>query len=140
MSEAKGEVARQRTFGFKRVARKGKKLGRKKSEESGVSHTKRPVLKEHVPMHITLKLLPGLKILRGRAEFLMVVEAVRSTNKLGLVRIVHFSVQADHIHMICEAANNDAMAKGMNGLTIRVARGFNRVTGRKGQVFSDRFS
>ncbi len=54
-------------------------------------------------------------------------------------RIVHYSVQGNHIHLICEAANKRALARGMQGFTIRVAKGLNRIMGRSGQVFADRY-
>lgn len=90
-------------------------------------------------MHVTLKVVEGLTSLRCTAAFLAVAEAVRRANAMGHVRIVQFSVQADHIHMICEADSNDAMARGMNGFSIRVARGLNRWLGRSGKVFADRY-
>src|SRR5262249_44201177 len=58
--------------------------------------------------------------------------------KFGL-EIVHFSVQGNHIHLIVEAADSEALARGMQGLCIRIARGLNRLMGRHGRVFADRY-
>jgi REP element-mobilizing transposase RayT len=54
-------------------------------------------------------------------------------------RVVHFSVQADHIHLIVEADDKDALTRGLQGLSIRLARAINRVARRKGTVFSERY-
>ncbi len=54
-------------------------------------------------------------------------------------RVVQFSVQTDHIHMIVEADDTIALSRGMRGLSIRLARNINRVAGRKGNVFGDRY-
>ncbi len=54
-------------------------------------------------------------------------------------RIVHYSVQGNHIHLICEAANKRMLAKGMQGFKIRIARGLNRIMKRGGRVFADRY-
>ena len=54
-------------------------------------------------------------------------------------RVVQFSVQGDHIHLFVEAADRDALARGMQGLAIRLARGFNRVVDRSGKVWGDRY-
>ena len=54
-------------------------------------------------------------------------------------RLVHYSVQRDHIHMICEAKGRRALGRGVQGLLIRVAKALNRLWGRKGSVFADRY-
>jgi hypothetical protein len=52
---------------------------------------------------------------------------------------VHFSVQNDHIHFIVEAAERSALIHGVQGLTIRLARGINRTIDSKGRVWGDRY-
>jgi REP element-mobilizing transposase RayT len=54
-------------------------------------------------------------------------------------RLTQYSVQKDHIHMIAEAKDGRALARGMQGLLIRVAKALNRVWGRRGSVFPDRY-
>jgi REP element-mobilizing transposase RayT len=54
-------------------------------------------------------------------------------------RVCHFSVQHDHIHLVVEAADRRALARAMQGLEIRMAKGLNRVMERKGRVFADRY-
>src|SRR5690606_21787361 len=45
----------------------------------------------------------------------------------------------NHLHLLVEAANNAALSRGMKGLLVRMARGLNRLIGRKGTVFTDRY-
>ena len=54
-------------------------------------------------------------------------------------RLVHFAVMSNHVHYIVEADDARSLARGMQGLSIRVARGVNRVAGRVGRVFADRY-
>jgi len=54
-------------------------------------------------------------------------------------RLVHFSVQRDHLHLLAEAADRRALSRGMQGLSIRVARAINRHLHRSGKVFADRY-
>jgi REP element-mobilizing transposase RayT len=54
-------------------------------------------------------------------------------------RLVHFSVQGNHVHLLVEAKDEKALAKGMGGLGVRVARGLNKVMGRAGKVLDDRY-
>ena len=43
------------------------------------------------------------------------------------------------MHLLVEANGEKSLAKGMNGLGVRVARGLNRVMGRKGHVLEERY-
>ena len=55
------------------------------------------------------------------------------------MRIVHFSVQGNHIHLVIEVPGKEALARGMQGLTIRLANALNRVMRRRGPVFADHY-
>ena len=54
-------------------------------------------------------------------------------------RVTHYSVQGNHLHLIVEADDKEALSRGMQGLTIRIARAINRLAKRSGRVFADRF-
>jgi hypothetical protein len=55
------------------------------------------------------------------------------------MRVTDYSVQGNHMHLIVEADDTSALSRGMQGLCIRIAKGLNRLMGRKGGVFADRF-
>jgi REP element-mobilizing transposase RayT len=55
------------------------------------------------------------------------------------LRIVHYSVQTNHLHLIVEARDASALSRGMQGLLVRIARGLNRLWRRSGPVFADRY-
>jgi hypothetical protein len=59
--------------------------------------------------------------------------------KHGRFRLVHTSIQANHLHMIVEASDRGALSRALNGLLVRVAKGLNKLWGRAGKVFSDRY-
>jgi hypothetical protein len=54
-------------------------------------------------------------------------------------RLVHFSVQSNHIHLLVEADDARSLASGIKGFEIRVAHGVNRILRRRGRVFADRY-
>jgi hypothetical protein len=54
-------------------------------------------------------------------------------------RVLFVGAQPDRVHVIVEAESNEAMTHGMSALTIRIARGFNKLAGRSGQVWDDRY-
>ena len=55
------------------------------------------------------------------------------------MRIVHYSIQGNHLHIIVEAEDRESLAKGMQGLAIRIAKTLNRLFNRSGQVWADRY-
>ena len=59
-------------------------------------------------------------------------------NRFGF-RLAHYSVQGNHIHLICEADDRLALSRGMQGLTIRIARRVNKRLGRRGRLFAQRY-
>jgi putative transposase len=48
-------------------------------------------------------------------------------------------LQGQHLHLVCEADDQRALARGMQGLSIRLARRLNRLLGRAGRVLRDRY-
>jgi hypothetical protein len=65
--------------------------------------------------------------------------ALRGAQRASGLRVVHFTVQGNHLHLIVEADGTRAFVSGVRALSIRMARGLNRMMGRAGPVFADRF-
>jgi REP element-mobilizing transposase RayT len=53
--------------------------------------------------------------------------------------ICQFSVQRNHLHLVCEAENAERLSRGMQGWAVSAARRLNRRLGRAGKVFADRY-
>jgi REP element-mobilizing transposase RayT len=113
--------------------------GRKRSRDSGVPHLARPELSRHHPVHTTLRVAKGCWNLRSRRALLALQGAFEGgRNRFGF-RLIHYSVQGNHVHLIVEAADKQSLSRGMQALTIRMARALNRMMQRRGGVFADRF-
>jgi REP element-mobilizing transposase RayT len=113
--------------------------GRPKEKKSGVPHLVREVFAARFPLHVTLKIRAEVGSLRTDRRFLRIKRAFRyGCDRFGM-RLTHFSVQGNHIHLIVEAQSREALAKGMQGLAIRLAKGVNRAAARNGTVFADRY-
>ena len=59
-------------------------------------------------------------------------------DRLG-VRVMHFAVLGNHLHRIVEADSSAALSRGMQGLTIRMAKALNVALKRSGTVFADHY-
>ena len=54
-------------------------------------------------------------------------------------RIIEFSIQTNHVHLLVEADDSRSLTRGVRGLAIRIARAVNRALGRRGAVWGDRY-
>ena len=116
-----------------------RKMGRPIGKNPSIRHTTRPVHSRAHPMHVTLRAKRGLPSFRSQTLFAAFVKAFRMTRREGF-RIVEFSVQSNHLHLIVEATDKDALSRGMKSFTVRANRLFNVAWGRKrGAVWGDRY-
>ncbi len=138
-------LARQRELPFRTWGGKRARSGRKRTKpgRSCVPHRARPAHRAAYPVHVTLRVRAGLPPLRDRAIFLQTREAIRNASRspaLGeAFRVVEFSVQNDHVHLIVETHDKDTLSRGLRGLAIRLARAVNRALEVAGPVWADRY-
>ena len=105
---------------------------------AGVWHIRRPHADHGYPVLVTLRGDRQLPSLRAEATFPRLRRALALSNRANF-RVVHFSVQTDHIHLVVEADGRKALTKGIQGLAGRCARAINRASKRHGRVWSDRY-
>ena len=80
----------------------------------------------------------------GKAE-MGTYRTERSSARVGLranrdgFALVHYAVLSNHLHLFVTARDKRSLAKGMQGLAVRIARALNRHWRRKGTVFFDRY-
>ena len=98
------------------------KCGRKRIHSKGVSHNKREKVKSSTPLHVNFKYKLAVKNKEGLKAL---HKAIKNARTRGL-RVIHFSLQHNHIHLIVEASNNSALTKGMRSLTITLAKALNK--------------
>jgi REP element-mobilizing transposase RayT len=144
----------QRRGGARPGAGRKRKDGTK-SARPGEPHKARPTGKARFPRHIVLRAAPDIGTLRTRHLYAAlraatIAVALRELNydKVnGAFRIVHMSIQKTHIHMLVEADNKLALARGMQSFLISAAKHINREYSvkmkleqrRRGPVFIDRY-
>ena len=102
-------------------------------------HEKRPALAARFPVHVTKRVRRDVTRLR-RFELARVLRAAFVHGcRSGEFRICQFSIQGNHIHLICEASDAAQLARGIQAWSVRVARGLNGHLGRAGAVFDGRY-
>ena len=104
-----------------------------------VHHVRRDPLPKGCPAHVTLKVRRGIPSLRKRKMVREFRESLKRGCERGEFRVVHYSLQRDHVHLIVEAAGKQALGRGMKSVAIRLARAVNRVLSRTGPVLLGRY-
>ena len=104
-----------------------------------VPHRTRPRINKLQPSHVTVKVLPMRRSLRSpRAR--RVLEAIFTEEKRRKgFRLLHYSIRRNHIHLVCESNYTAALSRGMQRLCSRIARRINKLWGRSGTFFADRY-
>jgi len=115
--------------------------GRKKrtGARRTVPHRQREVLAARYPVHVTLKLKREIRSLRKKNRLQVLKRAFVGGCVREGFRIIDWSIQDDHIHLIAEANSESFLARGIQGFKVRVARGLNGHLGRRGAVFAERY-
>jgi REP element-mobilizing transposase RayT len=134
-------AAEQRAFGFMRRGGVRENAGRKPkiAGQPGVSHRRREGVCARHPLHVTLRLRDDVPNVRRQALLAPLMSTLRAGRVRDGFRLCHFVIMGNHLHLIVEADDGEKLARGMQGLSIRVAKRVNRELGRKGGFFADRY-
>src|SRR5438552_3730473 len=97
----------------------------RKARGSLVARVARPSIDPNRPLHVTIRAKKGVPGFRSKRRFLRMRESLRAAADRFGMRVVHFAVMDNHVHLIVEAVNRRALSRGMQGLTIRLAKSAN---------------
>lgn len=127
---------RRRTWGGARAG-----AGRKRDPmRREPAHRARPQHVARNPVHVVLRVRREVgRLRRGPVYAAVRVAMMRMLARSTEFRVVHVSIQHNHLHLLVEAATNHALSEGMRALTINLAKAINRSLGRTGKVFAFRY-
>ncbi len=119
-------------------ARRG--AGRKSTgERRRAPHLAREPFRPSQPVHVSVRLVDRVWNLRSERSYSIVHRALDAVRRRPGFRVVQFSVQGNHLHLIVEADGPGRLASGVRALSIRLARGLNVLMGTRGRAVEDRF-
>lgn len=126
---------RFRTWGGRRAG-----SGRKRaaSRIGLLPHQSRPPVDARVPVHVTLRAVRASPNLRTQRVAAVVVDEIRRASTKGF-RLLHFSIQENHLHVIAEADDGVALSRGVQRLASRIARRLNLLVARHGRLWRERY-
>ena len=115
-----------------------------KGKRSSEKHKTRPALRASEPAHVVLRAAEDVGSLRRRQVYHAIRKALLVTFTRENFRIVHVSIQRNHVHLLGEASDRMALARGLQAFQISAAKHINATIvrdgrRRRGSVFPDRY-
>ena len=107
-------------------------------KRSRVPHETRPEVKG--PIHVVWRRVKGLPSFRTPRALRRLERAFRVSNEREGFRLIHYSIQENHLHLMVEVKDRRKLSRGLQALGIRLAKGLNSLwRRRKGHVFAERY-
>ena len=125
-------MAKQLNLNIYKGSRGGRRpgAGRKRIHSKGVAHREREKVQMRHALHVNFKYRTSIRHKKGLS---LLKRAILNARKMGL-RVIHYSLQSNHIHLILEAQDNAILTRGMRSLTVTIAKGLG-----KGRVQLERY-
>ena len=142
MRKAESGALEQLTLGLPRPKRRRlPKRGRPATgKRVDPRHRPRGVHLARNPVHVTLRVRKDVPRLRKLDTYRAIRQALLKLASEDGMRVVHTSIQHNHLHFLVEASDLRQLSRGMQGLATSLAKRINRACGgRVGKVFAYRF-
>jgi putative transposase len=116
-----------------------------------MAHRARASHRKGDPVHVTVtvdRAIPSLRaqVLSRRVKQVLLAQRKKLEREaaegagVGVgFQVVHFTIQDTHLHLIVESTDKRTLARGVMGLEIRVARAINKLLGRTGRFWKERY-
>ncbi|MFA6238606.1 MAG: transposase [Bacteriovorax sp.] len=115
-----------------------KGAGRPAIHDRGIRHVARDEIKRRTPLHLTIKINKEKSGLRNKSIIKALHSSIKKARLIGL-RVIHYTLEYDHVHLLIETESNVLLGKGMQSFGISFSKGINKIKGLKGQVFKTRY-
>ncbi|MGZ3788101.1 MAG: transposase [Bacteriovorax sp.] len=115
-----------------------KGAGRPAKHDAGIRHTSRPLVKKPSSLHLTVKIKKNKADMKNKAVLSLLKRAILNARRQGL-KVIHYSLEYDHVHLLIEAENNHVLGKGMQAFGVTLSKAINRMRKLKGGVYKHRY-
>jgi REP element-mobilizing transposase RayT len=113
--------------------------GRKpKGDRALVSHKARPRFSGRAAVHVVLRFDPRINLDSRRVRDAIEAALEEGRDRLGF-HVVETRSSKDQLHFLAEVEGTLSLSRGMQGLSIRIAKGINRELRTHGKLFADHF-
>jgi hypothetical protein len=132
-------IKRVRQLTLPLPAKRGRPKLSQKERNQRIWHRSRPTLPAGKPLHVTLKSdHKSIATFRKKIVYKEIRAAMKRARLLG-VRIVAYTVQRDHLHLLLEANNSLELGNAMRAMSISLSKRLSFLNGKKLKVFKQRY-
>lgn len=115
-----------------------KRAGRPAIHDPGIRHTRRFRLKKPSSLHLTVKVRDNKADIQSKRILKALHYAIKRARLKGL-RVVHYTLEYNHVHLLVESVDNKILHKGMQAFGITIAKAINKIKKTKGTVYKNRY-
>ena len=115
-----------------------KGAGRPAIHDVGIRHISRPAIKGVSALHLTIKVRENKAEIKSRKVLKALHHAIKRARLRGL-KVIHYSLEYNHVHLLVECGSHVCLRKGMQALGISLAKAINRIKCTKGVVYKHRY-
>jgi len=103
-----------------------------------VAHLTREPFDPRRPVRVTLKVQPGVS-LRKKGASKIIETAIAAASERDDFRVKRHEILSDRLVLTVQAGGLSALARGMQSISVRVARRINTLYEREGTFFAERY-
>jgi REP element-mobilizing transposase RayT len=114
------------------------KKGRPAKHDRGIRHIERPKFSRPRSFHLTIKVKSNKADIQSKKILKALHHAIKRA-RLKQLKIIHYTLEYNHVHLLVEAANHNVLHSGMQALGISFAKAINKAKTLKGTVYKHRY-
>jgi len=114
------------------------KKGRPATHDRGIRHIERPRFSRPRSFHLTIKVKSNKADIQNKKILKALHHAIKRA-RLKDLKVVHYTLEYNHIHLLVEAGCNRRLHSGMQAFGISLAKAINRIKAAKGTVYKHRY-
>lgn len=115
-----------------------KRGGRPSKVDIGIRHIRRERFYQPRALHLTIKVRENKADIQNKRIVKALHHAIKRARYQKL-RILHYTLEFNHAHLVVEAADNKKVSKGMQAFGISIAKSINKAKQVKGTVYKHRY-
>lgn len=115
-----------------------KRAGRPAKLDIGIRHIRRERFSKPTALHLTIKVRDNKADIKNKRILKALHHAIKRA-RLQRLKVIHYTLEYNHAHIVVEAINNKILHKGMQALGISLAKAINKIKQLKGTVYKHRY-
>lgn len=112
--------------------------GRKAIHDRAIRHTERPKFKNARSLHLTIKVRENKADIKSIKLLKALHHAIKRARLMKL-KIIHYTLEYNHVHLLVEADTHHALHRGMQAFGISFSKAINKTKRLKGTVYKHRY-